>query len=170
MSSNHVSLSCTESTCHSLSHTYTQPSVNFIFHHKVALQHHSMTSPVIQCVTLPPNCVTLSLTVSPRHSPGGPQSPSASEGAWSSPQGRHCSAGSGRGPQPPADLDGTERQGHTGTGDDHMLTDRDTHSYHTGTQSNTHIHTTHRHTQTHTPHICMYTHTYVRTVHNVHSI
>ena len=86
-----------------------------------------MTSPVIQCVTLSPNCVTLSLTVSPRHSPGGPQSPSASEGAWSSPQGRHCSAGSGRGPQPPADLNGTERQGHTGTGDEHMLTDRDTH-------------------------------------------
>ena len=77
--------------------------------------------------SLSPKCVTLSLTVSPRHSPRGPQSPSASEGAWSSPQGRHCSAGSGRGPQPPAVLDGTQRQGHTGTGDEHMLTDRDTH-------------------------------------------
>ena len=134
VSSDHVSLSCTEPTCHSLSHTYTQTSPNFIFHHKVASQHHSMTSPVIQCVTLPPNCVTLSLTVSPRHSPGGPQSPSASEGAWSSPQGRHCSAASGRGPQPPADLDGTERAGaHCMVPGMNtcMLIYRDTHSYHT---------------------------------------
>ena len=141
-----------------------------------------MTSPVIQCVTLLPKCVTLSLTVSPRHSLGGPQSLSASEGAWSSPQGRHCSAGSGRGPQPPADLDGTERQGHTGTRDEHMLTYRDTHSYHTSTLKQTDTYYTQTHSNTHTTHthstyICMYihthTHTYVHThihTHNVHII
>jgi len=163
---------CTESTCHSLSHTYTQPSLNIILHHKVVLQHQSMTSPVIQCVTLSPKCVTLSLTVSPHHSPGGPQSPSASEGAWSSPQGRHCSSGSGRGPQPPADLDGTERQGHTGTGDE-LHTDTLKHTPHVhmhGTRVYvmcTYIHT---HSHTHCTYVHAYTHTHTHCTYCTHNI
>ena len=81
---------------------------------KVNLAQSSFTTS-LNDIILSPKSVTLSLTVSPRHSPGGPQSPSASEGAWSSQQGRHCSVGSGRGPQLPTDLDRIERQGHSGT-------------------------------------------------------
>jgi len=115
---------------------------------------------------------TVSLTVSPRHSLRGPQSPSASEGAWSSPQGRHCSAGSGRGPQPQADLDGTERQGHTGTGDE-LHTDTLKHTPHVhmhGTRVYvmcTYIHT---HSHTHCTYVHAYTHIHTYCTYCTHNI
>ena len=109
-----------------------------------------MALPVIQCcVTLPPKCVTLSLTVSPRHSPGGPQSPQPlrvhgpphkgvtvplDQEEGHSPQ-QTWTGQRDRGTLVPGMNTCSQTETHTATTHEH---NQQTHTYYTQTHSNTH--------------------------------
>ena len=130
---------CTESTCHSLSHTYTQPSLHFNFHHKVAsnvslchpnvslchsLYHHVTLQEVhnlLQPLRVhgpPHKGVTVPLDQEEGHSP---------QQTWMGQR--------DRGTLVPGMKTCSQRETHTATTHEH---NQQTHTYYTQTHSNTH--------------------------------